>query len=426
MNFTYPLWQTMRSLKGNQRALVVTEPLWSIPNVLFSPFASVYMIAIGLNGQQIGATVSIGLGLQLIWGLFSGAITDKYGRRPTMLIFGLLGWTIPCLLWALAHNYLDFIAAAAFNSMWQVTGNGFACMIVEDGSQDSLVHIWTVINLMGLVAGFLVPIAGIFIAHFTLVPTMRAIYFGSMVMMTIRFVWLYFLSRETSIGSARIQECRGRSIWSLAFSGWPVFRVEIRNPRLLLSVLLVALLSSFSIVQTTFWPLFVTQSYHVSNALLSVFPTVSSVAALPIYLWVVPRITVRFARRPLLIGLGLHAVSIIVLLGLGSWRIGLLPIVLLSAAFEAIALAMLGPLLESMMGVVVPSAERARINSFIFAGVLLISTPVGWIAGTLFRIHRAWPLEFGFCLIIVASIVSLFVVRTLNPKRDDGLHAESA
>jgi len=423
MKFTYPLWLTLRSLKGNQKALVVTEPLWSIPSVLFSPFASVYMIAIGLNGQQIGAIVSIGLGLQLLWGFFSGAIVDKYGRRRTMAIFGLLSWTIPCLLWAFAHNYPDFLVAAAFNSMWQVTGNGFACMVIEDGSQDSLVHIWTVINLMGLVAGFLVPIVGIFIAHFTLVPTMRVIYFGSMVLMTIRFVWLYFLSRETATGSARIKECQGRSILSLSLIGWPVFLAEIRKPRLLLSVLLIALLSCFSIVQTTFWPLFVTTSDRMSNAMLSVFPLVSSLVTLPIYLAVVPRITVRLAQRPLLIGLGLHAAAIVVLLGFESFRIGVLARVLISATCEASALAMLGPLLESMMGVVIPSEERARITSFIFAGVLLVSTPVGWIAGTLFRFHHAWPLELNFCLIIVGVIVSLLVVRTLNPRLDDGVRA---
>lgn len=90
MKYSHPLWRTLRSLKGNQRALVVVEPLWSVPNNLFMPFVSVYMVAIGLHGEQIGTMVSVGLAMQLVWALLSGAITDKYGRRKMMLVFGLL------------------------------------------------------------------------------------------------------------------------------------------------------------------------------------------------------------------------------------------------------------------------------------------------------------------------------------------------
>ena len=115
---SHPLWGTLRSLEGNQRALVVMEPLWSVPNQLFTPFVSVYMVAIGLTGQQVGMTVSVALAGQLFWALLSGAITDKYGRRRTMLVFGLLSWTIPCLLWAVAHSYVYFLVAVIFNSMW--------------------------------------------------------------------------------------------------------------------------------------------------------------------------------------------------------------------------------------------------------------------------------------------------------------------
>ncbi len=354
--------------------------------------------------------------MQLVWGLLSGAITDKYGRRRMMLVFGLLSWTIPCMLWALAHGYVYFMVAVVFNSMWQVTGNCFACLIVEDGSPGSLVHTWTLINLTGLVAGFMVPLAGIFIAHFTLVPTMRVIYLGSMVLMTIKFVWQYHLLQESSTGQRRIKESQGPSILTLTLSGWPAFVSAMRTPRLLLCVILMALLSCFSTALTTFWPLFVTQAYHVSNSMLSLFPLVSSLTMLPMYLFVVPRVTIRSGRYPLFVGLGLHAAGIFVLLVWEPMRTSGLSIVFVSSICEALALAILGPLTESLMSVVVPSEERARINSFIFALILLISTPVGWIAGTLFQINRALPLVLSFGLIVMAAILSLFMVHVVMPK----------
>ncbi len=415
MKSAHPLWRTFRSLKGNQRALVVMEPLWSVPNNLFAPFASVYMAAIGLTGQQMGTTVSLGLALQLVWALLSGAITDKYGRRRMMLVFGLLSWAVPCMLWTVADGYVYFIVAVMFNSMWQVTGNCFACMLVEDGATDRLTHVWTLINLTGLVSGFMAPVAGLFIAHYTLVPTMRAIYLGSMAMMTIRFVWQHSLTQESSTGHRRVRECRGRSILTLTFSGWPVFVSALRHPRLLLSVVLVALLTCFGSVQTTFWPLFVTKAYGVSNSMLSVFPLVSSLVTLPVYLFVVPRIAMRSVRTPLLVGLGLHAAGVFMLLILQPLRASLLAIVFLSAICEAMALAILGPLTESIMSVVIPGEERARINSFISAVVLLISTPVGWISGALFQVNLALPLALNLGFMILATVVAVFVGRMVIP-----------
>ena len=57
----HPLFQTLRELKGNPRATVFTEVLFGIPFNLFSPFFSVYMLAMGVTDQQIGAIASLGL-----------------------------------------------------------------------------------------------------------------------------------------------------------------------------------------------------------------------------------------------------------------------------------------------------------------------------------------------------------------------------
>lgn len=417
MKYAHPLWKTLRSLKGNQRAAVLVEPLWSVPNNLFMPFVSVYMVAIGLRGEQIGMTVSVGLAMQLVWALLSGAITDKYGRRKTMLVFGLLSWTIPCMLWAIAHGYLYFMLAVVFNSMWQVTGNCFGCIIVEDGDMDGLVNIWALLNLAGLVAGFISPITGIFIDRFTLVPTMRVIYIVSMVMMTLRFVLQFYMSYESSTGKRRMKECRGQPVLTLTFSRWNVLFSELRKPRLFLCVVLMALLSSFSTVQTTFWSLFITKAYHVSNSMLSVFPLVGSLTSFVVYILVIPRIDIRSVCYPLFAGLGLHAIGIVALLvGEQLRTTNLLWIVFLSAICEAFSLAVLGPLTESIMSIVIPNEERARISSFIIALILLISTPVGWIAGSIFQTNYTFPMVLNLGLIVISAILALFVVRLIKPR----------
>ena len=93
--------------------------------------------------------------------------------------------------------------AVFFNSMWQVTGNCFSCIIVEDGDTEKLVNIYTILNLMGLLSGFISPIAGLFaLIDLHLVPTMRVIYILSMVMMTIKFILQYCMARESDTGKS--------------------------------------------------------------------------------------------------------------------------------------------------------------------------------------------------------------------------------
>ena len=416
MKLTHPLWQTFRSLKGNQRACVVTEPLWAIPNNLFLPFVSVYMAAIGLQDAQIGLIASLGLAAQFLSGLFSGAIVDKYGRRKTMLVFGLLSWLLPCLLWAGARGYWYFVFAVVLNGMWRITGNSFSCMIVEDGDTGQLINIYTILNLFGLLAGFISPLAGLCIDRFTLVPTMRVIYLAALVSMTIKFVIQYRMARESGIGLRRREECRGQSLFSLTFGGWSVFVSALRHTKLLLYVILMTLMTCFNIVQATFWPLFVTASYGINASMLSVFPMVKAVTTILVYMFVISHVSIHSFRRPFLLGVGVHFLGLAVLLLCLPFKAAAIWAVFLSVICEAFALAILGPLSESVMSAAIPARERARANSLITAMILLISIPVGWIAGQLSQHNRMLPLAMNLCLLL-AEVIMVLVITNREKKK---------
>jgi hypothetical protein len=85
---------------------------------------------------------------------------------------------------AIARNFWYFLAAALFNGMWQVTGNSFSCMIVEEGDAKELVNTYAILNILGLLAGFVAPVAGIFIGRYSLIPAMRGLYALAMVLMS--------------------------------------------------------------------------------------------------------------------------------------------------------------------------------------------------------------------------------------------------
>ena len=184
----HSLVTSLKNLRGNARGCVYTEALWGIPNNLYAPYVSIYMLALGLSDVQIGLITSIGLVFQIVTTLLSGAITDKLGRKRTTLIFDLISWSVPCLIWAVAQNFTYFVVAAIVNSIWRVTANSWQCLLVEDTDPGLLVDIWSWIYIAGLIAAFVSPITGLLIDHYSLVPTMRGLYILSFVMMTAKFL----------------------------------------------------------------------------------------------------------------------------------------------------------------------------------------------------------------------------------------------
>jgi MFS family permease len=114
---------TLRSLTGNPRGCVYTEPLWGIPFNLYAPYVSLYMLALGLSPTDIGLVLSLSWALQIVFALLSGVITDKLGRRRTTFIFDIVAWTIPAVIAALAQNVWYFLAAGLINSVWRITQN---------------------------------------------------------------------------------------------------------------------------------------------------------------------------------------------------------------------------------------------------------------------------------------------------------------
>jgi len=158
-----PTFAFLKTLEGNPRYCVITEPLWSIPWALYAPFFALYMNSLGLEDADIGILISVGLFLQMFSALLGGIVTDKYGRRIVTLIADLVSWSIPVLIWAFAQDFRWFLIAAIFNSLWQVSNVSWQCLLVEDAPQDKVVQLFNLVYIAGLLAVFFAPMSGYFI-----------------------------------------------------------------------------------------------------------------------------------------------------------------------------------------------------------------------------------------------------------------------
>src|ERR1041385_4801376 len=78
----------------------------------------------------------------------------------------------------------------------------------------------------------------------------------------------------------------------------------------------------------------------------------------------------------------------------------------LSVFLEACSFAVVSPLVDRMTVLTIAPKERARILSIIFVGVILFSSPFGWIAGTLSGINKDLPFFLNMTLFVFGAILA--------------------
>lgn len=396
-----PMIDVICTAKGNELPCMLLEPLWGIPYNLYLPFASMYMVSLGVSAFQIGITQTVFFLSQVIFAILSGVLTDKLGRRWCTLIFDTLSWSVPALLWACAQSYHWFLVAAVFNGIWRVTENSWYLLFIEDSAEERYVRLFSVCHIAGLIAGFVSPLAFGFVQKYGVVPTMRVLYLITFVMMTAKFVILYFCTKETQIGKRRMEECKHVSLLSHLWNSRFILLDMLKDKRIMLTVALVASYMTMKGVQDSFWPILVTERLGIAEENLSIFATIKNLLMLVSYFFIVPHVNADKFKHPALWSLLLMALQqgMTILLRPGAYLF-----VALGAAMEAMALSILTPLTSALQTIAIPAEERARMQGFFFTLCLLVTSPFGMIAGALSDINRALPMGLNIGLLMVCAV----------------------
>jgi MFS family permease len=393
---------TLRNLRGNARAAVLTEPLWGIPFNLFAPYASIYMLALGLKDSQVGLVTSVALAGQIVFALLSGTITDKLGRKRATFIFDILAWSVACLLWAMAHNIVWFLAAGLVNSLRRIPDISWNCVLVEDTDPADLAHIYTWIYLGGQLSVFFAPLAGLLIRHFTLIPTVRGLYLLSCVMMTAKFVIFNASVTETRQGRIRMAQTQGRSVLALLGEYHGVARQILAAPQTLYTIGLMIVMSIVTMVQSTFWAILATKRIQILDDHIAYYPFARSLIMLLFLFLVVPRLRGRHFGRPMTIAFLGFLLSLLLLVSIPPKGYALL---LVSTLLESCSFAVLGTQMERLTVINIDAAERARIVSIAHVVVIACTTPFGWIAGLLSERNPIYPFVLNMVLIALGILL---------------------
>jgi MFS family permease len=404
----HSLLATLRSLTGNPRGCVYTEPLWGIPFNLYAPYISIYMVALGLTDAQIGLIISVSWGFQIMMALLSGVITDKLGRRRTTLIFDILGWAVPALISAIAQNFWYFLAAGIVNSAWRVTLNAWTCLLVEDADQKQLVDIYTWIYIANQLVGFVAPLAGVVIGIFSLVPTMRGLYVFAAIMFTLKALITYWMTEETQQGRVRLHETRHQSALGILSEYRGVVRDILHTPQTLYTAAIMLSLSISTLISESFWSIIVTKKLHVPAQDLALFPFVKSAIILGFFFVVMPHLNKLHYKLPMTIGfLGFIASQLVLITAPERGYLFLM----VSVFLEACSYAAVNPLVNQIAVLTIDPSERARIQSILYVIVILLTSPFGWIAGTLSGINTNLPFILNIALYTLGAVLAYLAGR---------------
>lgn len=404
----HPLVRTLFSLRGNVKACVLTEPLWGIPFSLYAPYVSVYMLALGLTDGQIGFLLSLNMAFQILGALLGGAITDKLGRRKTTFIFDIVSWSIPTLLWAIAQDFRYFVVAAVINGMWRITHTSWSCLMVEDAEPEQLLDIYSWVYIAGLLGSFFAPVAGLLIATFTLVPTVRGLYLFACVVMTLKCIILYIYSTETRQGEIRLRETKGQNLFSLVTGYGDVLKQMLRTPSTMFTLGIILAMNLSNSVNNTFWSILVTQRLQIPSEHIALYPFARSIIMLFFFFMLQPWIKKMKFRNPMVIGfMGLAASQLLLI----TMPAGNYLLLLLATVIEGFSYPTVSTQIDRMTVVTVDPQERSRIMALLFLVVLILSTPFGWIAGQLSEINRILPFVLTISLFLAGSVLVVLAAR---------------
>jgi hypothetical protein len=238
--------------------------------------------------------------------------------------------------------------------------------------------------------------------------------------MCLKITLLYIFSRETGMGKIRLEESRGKSIFSLASGYGGVLKIVGKSQGTLFALTVTTLVGIVGLINNTFWPVIVSQKLLVPDHLLPAFPVIRSIVAIGFFFLIVPHLTKGHLKMPLLIGFVCYGIgdALLILAPVdGSAKYITLCVYLL---FDSFGFSFLFMLAKSLIALHVNPFERARVQAILNMIVMAATAPFGWIGGILSGFSRNFPFVLNICLLAAGFCIT--VIFYLKNPHADGQH----
>jgi hypothetical protein len=202
-------------------------------------------------------------------------------------------------------------------------------------------------------------------------------------------------------------ETRRRSIFSLVGEYRSVFSQIFHSKPLLAALSLMVITSIYATISNSFWGILFTTKLGFPESQISTYVFVRSIIMTLSFFVIGPRLTnVRRFRLPLGTGFAAALASQALLVVMPPQAVILL---LTSVILDAIAGALVSPMIESLLALSLESDERARVSAMVYVALILLTSPFGWIAGQLSALDRSLPFALNTLLFAIGMALVWFI-----------------
>jgi MFS family permease len=387
----------LRGMSHNGRVVLFTEPFWAIPFNIIIVYATLYMQALGLTDRQIGLVQTLLVSVQILSSLFSGVLTDKLGRKRTSFIFDMLSWSLACLVWSFSRSFTGFLIAAVLNGVNKVVYVSLSCIMTEDASSEQRLRNYSGLHFMVLCSGFFAPLGGLLIYRSGLVAGTRILYFWSAIIMGFMFI-------IRNIGWTEPRKHPEQQTGETMKGFMKALRFFLGSTESRIIFVLQGINQFFVVFKPLFYFAYLRRDAGIRASLLSLVPMISSLVIMAILLIVLPRITNRMRGPALSLGFLLGSLSLVLLIASARFGPALLWV---SVILDALSLALIRPLLDSLWADHLEDKNRARQLSaghFFFG---LFAVPAGSLAAELYTRSPGLPFAAASLLLLTAFFFSV-------------------
>jgi MFS family permease len=406
------LWREVRTIPAKLHVLMATAFLDMVGTLMVLPLLPFYATKLGAGGATVGLMVSSFAAAQLLSAPLWGRFSDKYGRRPTLMV-------------ALGASAVAYVVFGYATSMWllflsrlvQGAGGGTVGVIqayVADATEPqerakALGWLSAATNLgvaLGPVLGswaITLGETGLPIGDTTwrVGPAAPGLLAATLCVLNLLFARRYLPESKAAVPAGGVRRSSRAAVWRV-----------ISHPREIAPRLIVIYAIAMGAFQgvTAMLALFLNAQFGVTERTIGyVFMYVGLISVV---------------ARALVLGrmvdwLGEARLSRVgtVMLSVGVAGIALapnIPALLLATALMPLGTAFTFPCVSAMLSKVIPTAERGMVLGVqqTFGGLARVAFPAA--AGLLFEVGPAWPLMASATLVALTLPLTAGIGRAVQ------------
>lgn len=187
-------------MKGNAKVCICFHPLWGIPFTFYYTYLSMYLKEQGISDTGLGQLMMAGTIASFVFSFISAPLVDRMGRKRSTLVFDLLSSALPPLLYLISGSFIMALFATILYNSNKIMSIGYYLVMTEDADDEQRVVAFNLFNIITVIAGLLIPLAGLAVDRYGVVATEKVFLLVSFLSMGLMILFRHRLLKETRMG----------------------------------------------------------------------------------------------------------------------------------------------------------------------------------------------------------------------------------